>query len=329
MKKTIFMIAVGFLILGGIALGMQVFLRKNFLNSVFKQYAWIIFSLIGISALMIGFSRDTYLPFLGETVVPCSVLKDSIPENATHFAKVKVSPGAKVLYWAAEPTNDELNTLKDWRQAYLGFKNAGIVTADKDGIATLRFREPQPYLVGFLKQRLEAHVHYRSCANQGIMSRIETITTLQIGDYTEPKEEPVTESFTDDADTDDDAKDIEETTEDITSAMESFMNDVDEQSKQLPVIEMQSNYEIEGADSKKEKSSPELLVGKKESFMNYAPAQFESEKEPRKPTDDNTLYYLAEETEKNRIDDEMNGIDESPQPSGTEYSTAFSYTIPQ
>lgn len=132
--------------------------------------------LIGLCAVAVMFDRDTYLPFLGPTVVPCSVLKDRTPSGATRSVQIKVRPGAKVLYWAAEPTgaSEDLKAIKDWKRAYAQYDNAGVATAGEDGIATLRLREPQPYWVP-MKGTLQHHVHYRVCGEAGWMERIQTV----------------------------------------------------------------------------------------------------------------------------------------------------------
>lgn len=313
MRRTLFAIAIGFLILGGLLLGAQSILKKNLFPLLFQKYAWIPLVLIGASALWIGFTRDTYLPFLGETVMPCSILKDSIPEDATHYAKVKVVPGAKILFWAAEPENEDLDALKDWRQAYLGFKNAGVVTAGVDGIAVLRFRDPQPYKVP-LAGALKSHVHYRTCVNQGLLGRVETIGTVQ--------------SQMEEAKTQEDSN--------IYPAIESFLDKVEKETKELlqPVVEtVPTTVEPpkmpppEGVPLSTT-SGPERLL-ETETFIDYAPATFVGEEGPRQMTDDNTLYYLAAQTEKNRLALSSMGVDESPQPAGSDYSTAFSYKVSQ
>jgi uncharacterized membrane protein YuzA (DUF378 family) len=141
-----------------------------------KTSVWtrVIYVAVGLAAVSIMFSRDTYLPFLGETVMPCSALPDQIPDNADMQVEVKVAPGAKVLYWAAEPFTEKLKELKDWRGAYLKYMNVGVVEANADGVAVLYIRNPQPYKVPF-KGRLEPHVHYRVCGNNGMMSSIKTV----------------------------------------------------------------------------------------------------------------------------------------------------------
>jgi hypothetical protein len=63
--------------------------------------------------------------------------------------------------------------LKDWRQAYMGFQNAGVTTADDTGRAVLKVRDPQPYNDPGMS-RLESHVHYRVCGDNGMVGRVET-----------------------------------------------------------------------------------------------------------------------------------------------------------
>lgn len=136
--------------------------------------ARIIYILVGIAAIFMIFRRDFYLPFLGETHAPCAALKDYTPPGATEEVKVKVEAGAKVLYWGAEPATKKMEGVNDWRKAYIGFQNAGVTTADMNGVATLRLRAPQPYTVPF-KTKLESHVHYRECGAVGMMSPVKTV----------------------------------------------------------------------------------------------------------------------------------------------------------
>ncbi len=140
-----------------------------------KQIARIIYIVVGIAALSIMFNRDTYLPFLGETVMPCATIPESTPEGANTEMRVSDLPaGAKVLYWAAEPETEKLKELKDWKKAYLEYKNAGVTVVGKDGVAILRVRKPQPYTVPW-KGELEPHIHLRICGTDGMLSRIKTV----------------------------------------------------------------------------------------------------------------------------------------------------------
>jgi len=139
-----------------------------------KGVARVIYLLVGLSAAYIAFNRDTYLPFLGETVMPCGAIADKTPPGATKELRVQVPPGSKVLFWAAEPGMEDLKQIKDWQHAYTKFENAGVTTAGEDGIAVLKVRSPQPYTVPF-KGRLEPHVHFRICSSSGMLSRVKTV----------------------------------------------------------------------------------------------------------------------------------------------------------
>jgi hypothetical protein len=120
------------------------------------------------------FNRDTYLPFLGETVLPCTTIAERVPPGSTKELRVPAPPGSKVLYWAAEPAMEELKQIQDWQHAYNKFENAGVTTTDNTGIAILKVRDPQPYTVPF-KGRIEPHVHFRICDGTGMLGRIKTV----------------------------------------------------------------------------------------------------------------------------------------------------------
>ena len=147
----------------------------NVLEVLFgKMVARILYVVVGLAALFVAFNRDTYLPFLGETVMPCSIIPEHVPKDANTSMTVHVSPGATVLYWAAEPSTEGLKKITDWRGAYLKYMNAGVVKADGEGTAVLLVRAPQPYSVPW-KGRLEPHIHFRVCAGDGFLGRIKTV----------------------------------------------------------------------------------------------------------------------------------------------------------
>jgi hypothetical protein len=68
---------------------------------------------------------------------------------------------------------EPLEHVNSWQEAYLKFANAGVTTADSNGLATLRVRHPQPYTVP-LKGTLQSHVHYRVCRGGGMMDPVQT-----------------------------------------------------------------------------------------------------------------------------------------------------------
>lgn len=167
------------LVIGGINWALTGLFRLNLVYEIFGSgvIAKTIYCLIGLTAVLIMFNRDTYLPFLGPMVAPCSVLSESTPSGSNREVKVIVSPNSKVLYWAAEPANEKYEKLANWKQAYLNYDNAGVTTSDSEGVAILKVRDPQSYRVPF-KGRLDPHVHYRVCGEAGWMGRIQTVKVL-------------------------------------------------------------------------------------------------------------------------------------------------------
>ena len=165
-EKWLFMLAMGILVAGGL-LSFLVYTRRTLAATVLAV-------LTLLAALWIGFYRDTYLPFLGETVLPCSLLQERTPDHADTDVHVsELEPGAKVLFWAAEPATDGLATIKDWQRAYLDFANAGVARVGADGHVTFRIRKPQPYTVP-IQGRIESHVHWRVCRDGGMIGPVQT-----------------------------------------------------------------------------------------------------------------------------------------------------------
>lgn len=175
-KKMLYKFGMILLILGALNWGFIGIFRINPVQNLLGRTPLprFIYGAIGIAALFVMFHRDFYLPFLGETVMPCSVLREKIPEGAQISVKVGLNPGQKVLFWATEPATEHLKTIATWSEAYLGYENAGVTTADQNGVAHLRVRPPQAYTVP-TKGRLEPHVHYRVCQGNGFLGPVQTV----------------------------------------------------------------------------------------------------------------------------------------------------------
>lgn len=173
-SKWTHLIAVSVVLVGAVNAGVYGLAKWNPLQTLLGlTFSRLIYVVIALCALYVGTHRETYLPFLGETVVPCSVLKDQVPEHADTAVQLHgLTPGKKVLFWASEPATDGLGRIKDWRRAYLEFANAGVTTVDDGGHATLNIRKPQPYTVP-IKGRLETHVHWRICGDNGFLGPVE------------------------------------------------------------------------------------------------------------------------------------------------------------
>ena len=174
-KKLLFQLAMVLLIACGVNFVILGLFDVDFLGGMLGDgvVAILFYLLVGLSILFVATDRDTYLPFLGPMVAPCSVLQDQSPPGATKGIKVTVTPYTKVLYWAAEPGNDILKKVPSWKEAYLQYSNAGVATSDAEGVVLLKVRDPQPYKVPF-KGLLAPHIHYRVCGEAGWMGRIHT-----------------------------------------------------------------------------------------------------------------------------------------------------------
>ena len=175
-QKKIYMLAILLVLIGSVnwlSIGIT---GQDLVRCVLPlRYAKWVYIAVGIAALPMIFQRDVYLPFLGETIVPAGALVVKTPQNANDQATIRTRPGAKVLYWAAEPNPNQGKDLPTPDVAYGEFDNSGVVEADSSGHAILRFRgPPQAYAVP-MKGRLEPHVHFRICDKNGFMGRVQSL----------------------------------------------------------------------------------------------------------------------------------------------------------
>jgi uncharacterized membrane protein YuzA (DUF378 family) len=195
--KWVHAVAIGFVVVAALNLGVIGLTGVNLVGRIVgarSVTARVIYVLMGLAAIYVGFRRDTYLPFLGETVMPCGALMERVPDHAdTEVVIHSLPPGRKVLYWAAEPSRISysfgqtygvntpqepatagLGAINDWRKAYLDFANAGVTTVNDMGMAVLRVRSPQSYRVPIGKT-LESHVHWRLCGEGGMLGPVQSM----------------------------------------------------------------------------------------------------------------------------------------------------------
>lgn len=135
-----------------------------------KQIAKVIYLVVAVSALYLMFNRDTYLPFLGDTAFPCSVLSEKYPENSNYGYKIVTKPNSLVVYWAATPS---MNNERSYKEAYNLYKNSGVVKSDSNGVVTLKVVKPTGYNVP--TKSLKAHIHYRECLSSGMLGKVKTV----------------------------------------------------------------------------------------------------------------------------------------------------------
>ena len=166
-------------IVGAINWGLTVFdfnlvkYVSNYLNQILNsnypidKVIYVLVALAGIKLLR----RDVFLPFLGKTVIPPSVVP--LKENKFNKEKViiKVQPNSKVMYWAAKKMKTEKEKVWD---AYDDYSNSGVTQSDKNGKAVLLLEKGSGYIVPGGKY-IKPHVHYRYEKRPGMFSRIETV----------------------------------------------------------------------------------------------------------------------------------------------------------
>ena len=161
MQKKFHMLVIALVLIGGVnwlAIGLT---GKDLVRFVLSpRYARMVYVIIGLSAVGLLFRRDIYLPFLGESLVPAGALVAKSPQGANDHVTITTNPGAKVVYWAAEP-NPTGKALPTWNEAYGSYENSGVAVADDRGKALLRIRgPPQAYSVP-VHGRLDPHIHFR------------------------------------------------------------------------------------------------------------------------------------------------------------------------
>lgn len=178
MQKKIYMVAMIIVLVGALNLGIAAVININLIKKLSEtiniDIIRFFYIAVGLSALYLMFNRDTYLPFLGDAVYPCGTLNEKIPNDHTHEVTIKVPPNSNVVYWASEPENQELDIIPNPWDAYQKYENSGVVIADNQGNAVIKFRIPKQYKIPS-GRLLKPHVHYRFCKSPGMLSKIYTV----------------------------------------------------------------------------------------------------------------------------------------------------------
>jgi uncharacterized membrane protein YuzA (DUF378 family) len=164
------MIAIILVLVGGfnwLLIGMKYpDLVKMTLPSSFVNPVYII---VGLATLYLLFRRDTYLPFLGYTVVPSNAFQNMVPKDSDTKVTVPVEKDAsKVLYWATM-SGDVVSSPEE---GYKGTKNVGVAEVFGDTVE-LNFVCPKQYKVW--GKTLDRHVHYRFIMDNGILTPVNTV----------------------------------------------------------------------------------------------------------------------------------------------------------
>ena len=178
------MVLIALVLVGALNWGFHTFgynlveILNRFLSGVFKRRLpldRIIYVVVAISALILAFQRNTWLPFLGESVLPGAVLALKTNSGDT-TVDVHVKPGTKVAYWAAKPESkpDAEGAVPPVKAAYDDFENSGVVVANEQGVAKLVFNKGTSYVVPS-GRKLESHVHYREFGEDGMMGPVNSV----------------------------------------------------------------------------------------------------------------------------------------------------------
>lgn len=139
-----------------------------------KYGKYFVYTLILIAFFMNISKLSFYLPFLGKTAFPTGVLKEQYPPNADlNFTLKNVEPNTKIVYWGSEnPSKQPLPISNPW-DAYKNYKNSGVTTSNKDGVAILRVVKPVSYKIPN-GMTLKSHIHYREVIKDGMLGPVET-----------------------------------------------------------------------------------------------------------------------------------------------------------
>lgn len=165
----LYVIAITFVLLASLKAGYYGVCSKTKLSTVKRVFLLI----VGASALYLLFAPNvrTFLPFLGKTVFPPSLLLLSEQAGTNATVIVKAEGAEKVAYWAAHA--DEGIVESEPMKAYNSYENIGVA-AVVDGKATLKLKCPTEYKVKKGMIKLPRHVHYRLIYSNGVISEVLT-----------------------------------------------------------------------------------------------------------------------------------------------------------
>ncbi len=132
-----------------------------------------IYLLILFATLFVIVKRDTWLPFLGTSVLPESLVPLKTPSHANSRVTVQTRPNSKIAYWSTLPIEKDRDV--DVLTAYGDFSNSGVVMSDNNGFAHLPIQIGSGYIVPN-GQYIPRHVHYRVLGMPyGLIGKVKTV----------------------------------------------------------------------------------------------------------------------------------------------------------
>jgi uncharacterized membrane protein YuzA (DUF378 family) len=104
-------------------------------NKMQHNVSSFIYILVGMAALILIIQRDTFLPFLGHTVMPKPMNEYSPSGDVITKTIENLPPNVKVIYWASLPSDKTIDNPYD---AYGEYTNQGVTISDANGSATVK-----------------------------------------------------------------------------------------------------------------------------------------------------------------------------------------------
>ena len=134
--------------------GFNFFLKIDSL--IGQNVSKLIYLLAGVSIILLSLKKHTLLPFLGDTVIPATLIPETKNTGDTSI-QIQVTPNTKVAYWSSLPSTNKTPPVDI---AYGDNSNSGVSKSDENGFVTLTFNKGTGYIVPSGKY-IKPHVHYR------------------------------------------------------------------------------------------------------------------------------------------------------------------------
>ena len=168
----IHMITITLILLYSIISSLYILFNDDY-NTVLRIFVIFVIA----ASVMMMMKKETFLPFLGLTVLPNTLIaNEKIPNGANLSYTIDMNgypDGTVVVYWAANKTD---KIIEDPYEAYKNYNNVGVSKV-KNGKAEVRIFCPDQYKVKkVFTQLLERHFHYRIVLKDtGFLSPVMTV----------------------------------------------------------------------------------------------------------------------------------------------------------
>jgi hypothetical protein len=175
MNHTAYMACIIILLVFATYVSLLFLFCKNDQNNAECLFHRLLALIVLLIVVYLAVHRDTFVPFIGETVFPFILVKENTFTNSngaiSKTINVDAPDGTKVAYWASMPDSKVVPTPQ---VAYDNYENSGVTTVKK-GQATLTVSCPSQYKIPPFNKKLEKHIHYRIIHTNGMISEIHTV----------------------------------------------------------------------------------------------------------------------------------------------------------